>query len=144
MSLSPQLLTPGATVTPVPVNSLRIVELEVHDLRFPTSLTSDGSDASHPDPDYSAVYVRLVTNDPSLVGCGMSFTLGRGNELVKHAVDSLRFLVIGRFVEDIQGTKSLIRKCSNYIQCKHKHNGCKQNGNVLSRFTLHQARLNKS
>ena len=38
-----------------------------------------------------------------LTGCGLSFTLGRGNELVMHAVDSLRFLAIDRFVVDIQG-----------------------------------------
>ena len=39
----------------------RIVDLLVYDLRFPTSLGLDGSDASHPDPDYSAVYVILKT-----------------------------------------------------------------------------------
>ena len=39
----------------------RIVDLLVYDLRFPTSLGLDGSDASHPDPDYSAVYVVLKT-----------------------------------------------------------------------------------
>ncbi len=41
-----------------------------------------------------------------MVGCGLSFTVGRGNELVRHAVDSLRFLVVGRFVEDIQGEEN--------------------------------------
>ena len=71
----------------------KIVDLWVQDLRFPTSLALDGSDASHPDPDYSAVYVTLVTD--SLKGFGISFTLGRGNEIVMHCVDSLRFLVIG-------------------------------------------------
>ena len=30
--------------------------------RFPTSLEADGSDAIHPDPDYSAVYVTLGTD----------------------------------------------------------------------------------
>ena len=40
-----------------------------------------------------------------LTGCGLSFTLGRGNELVMHAVDSLRFLAVDRFVIDIQGLR---------------------------------------
>ncbi|TRY67692.1 hypothetical protein TCAL_02766 [Tigriopus californicus] len=80
----------------------RIIDLDVRDIRFPTSLTADGSDATHPDPDYSCVYVRLYTDDDNYVGCGLTFTIGRGNELVKHAVDSLRFLVVRRFIEDIQ------------------------------------------
>ena len=39
----------------------RIVDLLVYDIRFPTSIGLDGSDASHPDPDYSATYVILKT-----------------------------------------------------------------------------------
>ena len=42
--------------------NIKIVGLEVSDVRFPTSFDDHGSDASHPAPDYSAVYVRLVTN----------------------------------------------------------------------------------
>jgi L-fuconate dehydratase len=42
----------------------RIVELEVRDIRFPTSLEKDGSDAMNPDPDYSAAYVILKTDRP--------------------------------------------------------------------------------
>ena len=41
---------------------LKITGLEVSDVRFPTSFDEHGSDASHPAPDYSAVYVRLTTN----------------------------------------------------------------------------------
>ena len=41
---------------------LKITELEVSDVRFPTSFDEHGSDASHSAPDYSAVYVRLITN----------------------------------------------------------------------------------
>ena len=71
-----------------------IVDLKVQDIRFPTSLEADGSDAIHPDPDYSATYVTL-TMDNGHKGYGLAFTLGRGNEIVCHCVDSLRFLVIG-------------------------------------------------
>ena len=77
----------------------QIVDLLVEDLRFPTSLALDGSDASHPDPDYSAVYVTLVTDLTEYKGFGIGFTLGRGNEIVMHCVDSLRFLVIGKSIQ---------------------------------------------
>ena len=75
--------------------STKITDLLVQDIRFPTSLELDGSDASHPDPDYSAVYVTLVTDSDEYKGYGITFTLGRGNEIVVHCVDSLRFLVMG-------------------------------------------------
>jgi hypothetical protein len=39
----------------------RITDVLVYDIRFPTSIGLDGSDASHPDPDYSATYVVLKT-----------------------------------------------------------------------------------
>src|SRR6185436_18959845 len=42
----------------------KIVDLEAHDIRFPTSKTLDGSDAMNPDPDYSAAYVILKTDRP--------------------------------------------------------------------------------
>lgn len=34
-----------------------IKKFEVFDIRFPTSLSGDGSDAIHSDPDYSVCYV---------------------------------------------------------------------------------------
>jgi len=77
-----------------------IVDLLVQDIRFPTSLEADGSDAIHPDPDYSACYVTL-TMDNGHKGYGLAFTLGRGNEIVCHCIDSLRFLVIGVKLADI-------------------------------------------
>ena len=41
----------------------RIIALDVLDVRFPTSRTLDGSDAMNPDPDYSAAYVIVRTDD---------------------------------------------------------------------------------
>ncbi|RMG35577.1 MAG: fuconate dehydratase, partial [Planctomycetota bacterium] len=67
----------------------RIVEVEVADVRFPTSAQLDGSDAMNPDPDYSATYVTLHTDREDLVGHGITFTIGRGNELCVAAVRSL-------------------------------------------------------
>ncbi|AMV22244.1 L-fuconate dehydratase [Planctomyces sp. SH-PL14] len=77
-----------------------ITRVSVHDLRFPTSKTLDGSDAMNPDPDYSAAYVILHTDRPDgLAGHGMTFTIGRGNELCCQAIESLAALVVGRTLE---------------------------------------------
>jgi L-fuconate dehydratase len=59
----------------------RITSVEVVDVRFPTSLTRDGSDAMNKDGDYSAAYVVLHTDVPGLTGHGFTFTIGRGNDL---------------------------------------------------------------
>ncbi len=77
-----------------------ITELVVIDVRFPTSRDLDGSDAMNPDPDYSAAYVVLRTDaGDGLEGHGLTFTTGRGTEVVVAAVDALRPLVLGRSVE---------------------------------------------
>jgi L-fuconate dehydratase len=74
--------------------------LEVLDLRFPTSRTLAGTDAVHVDPDYSAAYVILRT-DGGLEGHGLTFTIGRGNEVCAAAIDAFRHLVVGQRLDDI-------------------------------------------
>jgi len=74
--------------------------LEVLDLRFPTSRTLAGTDAVHVDPDYSAAYVILRT-DAGLEGHGLTFTIGRGNEVCAAAIDAFRHLVVGQRLDDI-------------------------------------------
>ena len=74
--------------------------LEVLDLRFPTSRTHAGTDAVHVDPDYSAAYVILRT-DGGLEGHGLTFTIGRGNEVCAAAIDAFRHLVVGQRLDDI-------------------------------------------
>ncbi|MBA3529574.1 MAG: fuconate dehydratase [Propionibacteriaceae bacterium] len=65
-----------------------IVAAHVTDVRFPTSLELDGSDAVNVDPDYSAAYLRLETDDgPD--GFGLVFTAGRGNDVVAMAIESV-------------------------------------------------------
>ncbi|MFC6488820.1 L-fuconate dehydratase [Nitratireductor sp. GCM10026969] len=73
----------------------RITDLRTHDLRFPTSRSLDGSDAMNPDPDYSAAYVVLETDTPGLEGHGLTFTIGRGNDICCHAIEAMRHLVVG-------------------------------------------------
>lgn len=79
-----------------------ITALHVDDVRFPTSAQLDGSDAMNPDPDYSAAYVTLETDDPALSGYGLTFTIGRGNEICCAAIRSLHHLVVGRTLESIR------------------------------------------
>ncbi|MCL2891960.1 enolase C-terminal domain-like protein [Brenneria tiliae] len=81
----------------------KIIEIEVKDIRFPTSRNLDGSDAMNAISDYSATYVTLRTDsDDGLVGNGLTFTIGRGNELCVEAVKSLSTLFVqGRYLEDI-------------------------------------------
>ena len=69
--------------------------MRVLDVRFPTSQQLDGSDAMNPDPDYSAAYVVLETDQPGLEGHGLTFTIGRGNEICCAAIEAMRHLVVG-------------------------------------------------
>ena len=79
----------------------RIVALDSFDIRFPTSIQHDGSDAMNPDPDYSAAYVILRTDQDGLAGHALCFTIGRGNDLVVAAIQALRPHVVGRYARDI-------------------------------------------
>ena len=80
---------------------LTITAVDVVDVRFPTSRTLAGSDAMNEAPDYSAAYVTLTT-DSDLSGYGMTFTIGRGTEIVCQAVRSLAPLVVGKNLADIR------------------------------------------
>ncbi|HBY44742.1 MAG TPA: fuconate dehydratase [Chloroflexi bacterium] len=88
-------LSSGRGTTLVPTT---ITGLTAHDVRFPTSRALDGSDAMNPDPDYSAAYCILHT-DGAHEGHGLTFTIGRGNELCVAAIEALRPLVVGRTLE---------------------------------------------
>ena len=85
----------------------RITALSARDIRFPTSRQLDGSDAMNPDPDYSAAYVVIHTDgeDPNglsapLEGHGLSFTIGRGNDIVCAAIRAHAHLLVGRDTDE--------------------------------------------
>ncbi len=78
------------------INNILITGVETKDIRFKTSSFLDGSDAMNPDPDYSAAYVILKTDHNELEGHGLTFTIGRGNELCVAAIESLSPLVVGK------------------------------------------------
>jgi L-alanine-DL-glutamate epimerase-like enolase superfamily enzyme len=81
----------------------RITSVEVVDVRFPTSLTLDGSDAMNKDGDYSAAYVLLHTDAPDLSGHGFTFTIGRGNDLCVAAAAQRAQPLVGRDVDELCG-----------------------------------------
>jgi L-fuconate dehydratase len=78
----------------------RFSEVETYDVRFPTSLDLDGSDAMNADPDYSAAYLILRTDaGDGLEGHGFAFTIGRGNDVQTAAIEALRDHVVGLDVD---------------------------------------------
>jgi L-fuconate dehydratase len=87
----------------------RITSVEVVDVRFPTSVTLDGSDAMNKDGDYSAAYVVLHTDEPgdpgkaALSGHGFTFTIGRGNDLCVAAAVQRAQPLVGRDVDELCG-----------------------------------------
>ncbi|KAJ1553945.1 Mandelate racemase/muconate lactonizing protein [Cladochytrium tenue] len=80
---------------------LVITGFRTHDVRFPTSLHKDGSDAMNKDSDYSAAVVILETNDASLSGHGLTFTLGRGNEICVTAIQAIAPKLVGKSVAEL-------------------------------------------
>lgn len=80
----------------------RIVALDTTDIRFPTSASLDGSDAMNADPDYSAAYVRIVTDaNDGIEGHGFVFTIGRGNDVQVAAIDALAGHLVGAELEPL-------------------------------------------
>ncbi len=91
-----------ATAEPQARSALTITVAEVLDIRFPTSRTLDGSDAMNADPDYSAAYVVLRTNDRAgMEGHGLTFTIGRGNEVCCSVIESLASILVGRSLDSL-------------------------------------------
>ncbi|WP_061961648.1 L-fuconate dehydratase [Demequina flava] len=78
-----------------------ITRVTAHDVRFPTSLDQDGSDAMNKDADYSAAYVVLHTDDPDIAGYGFTFTIGRGNDLCAEAARQRGAALVGRDVDEL-------------------------------------------
>jgi len=78
-----------------------ITEVTVLDIRFPTSSSLDGSDAMNPDPDYSAAYVIFRTDGDDLEGHGLTFTIGRGNDVCCSIIEMLGSSLVGKTLESI-------------------------------------------
>ena len=80
-----------------------ITSVSTYDVRFPTGLHGHGSDAMNKDPDYSAAYLVLKTDNPDLEGHSLVFTIGRGNDLQCESIRQLAETVVGEKVETLLG-----------------------------------------
>lgn len=78
---------------------MKITGFTTADVRFPTSETLAGSDATNPDPDYSAAYVTLHT-DGDIAGHGYTFTIGRGNDLCIAAIEVIATGLVGQSFDE--------------------------------------------
>ncbi len=80
---------------------ITITHITTDDIRFPTSKHLDGSDAINKDPDYSAAHVVLHTDTDGLQGKGLTFTIGRGNDVCCRAIEAMAHLLVGKTLSDI-------------------------------------------
>lgn len=93
---------------------MSILELrQTADVRFPTSESSDGSDAMNADPDYSAASVILGDDrGDGLEGHGFVFTIGRGNDVqvaaIRLAAGELAGRDVDAMLDDMGATSRLL------------------------------------
>jgi len=98
---------------------ITVTDIIVRDIRFPTSSLLDGSDAMNTDPNYSAAYVVLRTNGlKGLEGHGLTFTIGRGNELCAAAINALKPLIVGLTIEPATDMGSFWKRLTSDSQLR--------------------------
>ena len=78
-----------------------IQDIVAKDIRFPTSLEQHGSDAMHTDPDYSCAYVIIKCSGTEFEGHGLTFTIGKGTEIVKFACESFGKIILNTGLDTI-------------------------------------------
>ena len=81
---------------------MKVTDIKTQDIRFPTSKENLGTDAVHVDCDYSATYVTIITEDKHLDGIGLTFTIGKGNNLCCEAIKYFKEFILNKDVEDIE------------------------------------------
>ena len=81
---------------------IKIININVDDVRFPTSKDLTGSDAIHTDPDYSATYVTIHTSEPKLKGFGIAFTIGKGNDIVAECIRNYIPIFDGLSIKEVE------------------------------------------
>ena len=79
----------------------KVIDVQTFDVRFPTSKGLDGSDAMNQDPDYSAAYLRVITDQSGLHGDSLVFTIGRGNDVQITAIKMLTQKIQGQTVDHL-------------------------------------------
>ena len=81
---------------------MKIIDIKTQDIRFPTSKDNLGTDAVHVDCDYSATYVTITTDNKNLTGIGLTFTIGKGNDLCCKAIEYFKEFIINKDIIDIE------------------------------------------
>jgi len=98
---------------------VKVANIVAQDIRFPTSKENLGTDAVHIDCDYSATYVTIETEDNNLTGIGLTFTIGKGNDLCCKSIDYFKEFIIGKEVTEIERDILLIwEKITNHSQLR--------------------------
>ena len=98
---------------------MKVANIVAQDIRFPTSKENLGTDAVHIDCDYSATYVTIETEDNNLTGIGLTFTIGKGNDLCCKSIDYFKEFIIGKEVTEIERDILLIwEKITNHSQLR--------------------------
>ncbi len=90
------------------MGGLTISRASVSDIRFPTSDDLGGSDAMNPAPDYSASYLRIETDRDGVYGCGFTFTIGRGADIVTTMLEQLAGDLVDRRIDDMVDFMSIL------------------------------------
>ena len=98
---------------------IKLTAVRTHDVRFPTSLHNIGTDAVHTDCDYSSSYVEIFTEDANLKGIGLTFTIGKGNDLCVQCIEHFKPIVVNRTIAEIENKMDAIwRQCTNHSQLR--------------------------
>ncbi len=98
---------------------MRVTNVKTQDIRFPTSKDNLGTDAVHVDCDYSATYVTIETEDNNLNGIGLTFTIGKGNDLCCQSVEYFKEFILEKEVEQIEKELGIIwEKVTNHSQLR--------------------------
>ncbi|KAM5350519.1 hypothetical protein ACJ41O_007024 [Fusarium nematophilum] len=79
---------------------ITITGWKTRDVRFPTSLDGTGSDAMNAAGNYSSAYCILET-DSQYTGHGMTFTIGRGNDIVCAAINHVAERLRGKTLSSL-------------------------------------------
>ena len=98
---------------------MRVTNVKTQDIRFPTSKDNLGTDAVHIDCDYSATYVTIETEDHNLNGIGLTFTIGKGNDLCCQSIEYFKEFILEKEVEEIEKELGIIwEKVTNHSQLR--------------------------
>ncbi len=98
---------------------MKVTNIIAQDIRFPTSKENLGTDAVHVDCDYSATYVTIETDENNLAGIGLTFTIGKGNDLCCKSIEYFKEFIIGKEVTELEKDILLIwEKVTNHSQLR--------------------------